>query len=422
MAKTEAEQIALLAQRLLNAGRPPDGLDPGQFDYPRNLIAQALLDGHPPDEIRRMIGGDLLDAMLAIDPTAPPEAAQDAILAKRWRVLGIGDLLQPPKPPKYLIDGMIRSPGLVSVYGVPGDLKTMICLDMAVAVASGQPWLAPLPGIGTGGDYGVQQGPVLILDQDNGADRLKERFGALLRARNALDAPVHAICLPRPIFDASKPEDADLLASQIARLGAVLCIVDNLGTVSGGRDENSSQMVDVMANLRWIADQTESVLGIIHHARKGNGAGAGGREGDRLRGHSSIEASLDLALIVERSDDDLTIRSTKTRDNPVKPFVARWTYDLDDHGALLCARFWHICTTGPKTPEYVKIAGGLPDLLKARLDAPNQTQLVKMIGDTHGASKNTAIEAIRNAVARGLIKETRQGTSPTAPVLYQVAQ
>jgi len=181
-------------------------------------------------------------------------------------------------------------------------------------------------------------------------------------------------------------------------------------------------MVDVMANLRWVADYTGAVLIVIHHARKGNPAGPGGREGDRLRGHSSIEASLDLALIAERSDDDLTIRSTKTRDNPVKPFVARWTYAQDDAGALRTARFWHICTTAPRVPEYAKIGGELAELLRERMDAPNQTQLVELIGDTYGASRNTALEAIRNAVARGQIRESRQGDAPTSPVLYQVVQ
>ena len=56
------------------------------------------------------------------------------------------------------------------------------------------------------------------------------------------------------------------------------CIIDNLGTVSGGRDENSSEMVDVMANLRWAAQESGATIWIIHHARKGTGT-TNGREG-----------------------------------------------------------------------------------------------------------------------------------------------
>jgi hypothetical protein len=53
-----------------------------------------------------------------------------------------------------------------------------------------------------------------------------------------------------------------------------------------------------------------------------------GVAGDRLRGHSSIEAAVDLALLVEREEgsDSITLRSTKTRDVEVAPFGAMFTY------------------------------------------------------------------------------------------------
>ena len=388
-------------------GADPGSLDPAGFDAERRLyvrIAQA--DGWATADQRYP---EAITAMAGADPGTDP-------LSARWQVLGVDALLQPPEPPEYLVDGMIRLPGLVSIYGVPGELKTMACLDLATSVASGQPWAPPLPDVGSGGDYHVKQGPVLVVDEDNGAARLRERFGALLRGRGVEDAPVHAISLPNPPFNASDIAEAELLAAQIDSLGAVLCVIDNLGTVSGGADENSSAMVEVMRNLRWISEATNCVVVVIHHARKGNGAG--GREGDRLRGHSSIEASLDLALLVERSDDDLTIKSTKTRDNVVKPFVLRWTYDLTDFDALYKARFWHVCTTAPKRAEYAVIGDELSELL-AEMDAgPTQGALRAYVRTTYNVADLTARRAIEYAETHSVIGYVQHGDYSSAPKRY----
>jgi len=380
-------------------------LDPEQFDPGEaRVFAARLKAGDDPRELLLLMSPAF---RLSLFPGAPDNAEALATrLAQRWQVLGIEALLQPPQRPKYLIDGMIRKPAVVAVYGAPGDLKTMLALDLAVSVASGQTWLDPLPNVGTGGAYQVTQSPVLWLDMENGEERLRERFGALCRARGVDSAPLHAISLPRPVFDASKAEEADLLTAQIGQLGVGFCVVDNLGTVSGGRDENSSQMVDVMANLRWVAESTGATLFVIHHARKA-GTQKGGREGDKLRGHTSIEASLDLALLLERDGDDLTIRSTKTRDDPVKPLVVRWTFERTEFGALKTARFWHLETTAPKVPEDQRIAEELCDMLIGRDEMPCQRDLVHELCDLYGVSRRVALAGIKRAIRAGKVIEGR---------------
>jgi hypothetical protein len=414
MDKHEIEAEWQRIAQVWSDGGDPGTLDPADFDGVRRMFVRAWQrDGW---ESATELYGEAAVAIARSDPFADPSAALQDALAQRWTLLGATDLLRPPEPPDYLVHEMLRCPSLNVVYGAPGDLKTMLCLDLAVCVASGLPWAEPLPDVGTGGAYQVKQGPVLILDQDNGEARLRERFGALLRGRGLTDAPVHAISLPRPAFDASDPDEADLLASQLDALGAVLCVIDNLGTVSGGRDENSSQMVDVMGNLRWVAETTKCAVIVVHHARKGNGGG--GREGDRLRGHSSIEASLDLALIVERSDDDLTIRSTKTRDNPVKPFTLRWTYDQTDFGALDKARLWHVSTTAPKLARHKAIGAELGDLLADLDSPPNQGELRAHICARYEVGDRIARQAIAYAESTRVVGYRQKGGHANSPKEY----
>ncbi len=398
--------------------RDPQALgDPSRWGSFALAVVAMQAGRDPIKDVLPHLPKDLQAALWQADPSGKP--ATNPLLTQRWKVLSIADLLTPPKRPDYLVDSMLRTPGLSCFYGVPGDLKSMFLMDLAVCVASGGPWLEPLPQVGAGGAYPVKQGAVLWLDMDNGQNRLQERFGALCRARGVDIAPLHAISFPRPVFDASKPEEAELLAEQIGELGAVFCVVDNLGTVSGGRDENASQMIDVMANLRWVTEKTGAHLATIHHARKGIGTGKA-REGDRLRGHSSIEASLDLAILIERAGDDLTVKSTKTRDDPISPFVARWTFDKTEDGALNKARFWHVEELKAKRPEYITAGEELPDLLRGMLEAPNQNQLAKAIGDTYEIKRAQALEAINYAVSRGLIVEEKTGAGKTSPKLYKV--
>jgi hypothetical protein len=69
----------------------------------------------------------------------------------------------------------------------------------------------------------------------------------------------------------------------------------------------------------------------VHHQRKSGGSSDKGiRKGEMLRGHSSIEAALDLALLVERKEgeDSVAIIPTKVRGfREHNIFGALFTYD-----------------------------------------------------------------------------------------------
>ena len=56
-----------------------------------------------------------------------------------------------------------------------------------------------------------------------------------------------------------------------------------------------------------------------------------------MRGHSSIEGALDLAMLIERPSldaDDITLQSTKSRDDRIPPFLLRWLFERDGAGEL----------------------------------------------------------------------------------------
>src|SRR3990172_9491043 len=106
-------------------------------------------------------------------------------------------------------------------------------------------------------------------------------------------------------------------------------------------------MDSAMANLRKLAEATGAAVAVIHHRRKDTL----GREGDSVRGHSSIEGAVDSAFLVKREDgsDSIVIKCTKARRKPVETFSALWTYELAADGETLhTARFWQAQVSDPK--------------------------------------------------------------------------
>ena len=398
--------------------------DPGSLGDPQSwpdgwrLCVALLQRGVTPATVAGYLTPEQISELSGAGLSNTPDLLVTARLANRWRVLGIGDLLVPAIPPIYLLQGMIRMPSHTCVYGAPGGFKSMLIADLAVCVAAGIPWLPPLPDVGKGGAYAVRQCPVLIVDQDNGHNRMQERIGALCRARGVTDAPIHVITMPRPLIDLGNDADTDLLCLQAKRLDVGMIVLDNLGTFSGGRDENSSQMVSVMANARWLTEDTGAGVFTIHHSRKG-ARESGGRAGDNLRGHSSIEASLDLALYVERAEDEFTVKSTKTRDDPVRPFVGQWTYEKNEHGALDTGRMWHMASVETDRPEYMALAEELPDMIAEMDGTPNQSEVVRAAEKHLKTTRNTVLQAIRYAIGKGWIAEESTSDRKNAPKRYR---
>ncbi len=251
-----------------------------------------------------------------------------------WLPQTAADALAPRPKARYVADGILRLPSVSVVYGAPGCLKTMLMTDLAACVAAGKPWLSPKPG-DPGQGIATAQGAAALIDFDNGEEVTLERVGAALRG-HGLDAsaPVLAVSMPSPwldLTDSGSPHDpnrcshGEQLGEWLAAFYVRLAVIDNLASICGDADENSGEMALVMGGLRRAATRAGCAIVVIHHARKSSVVR--GRAGDALRGHSSIEAAIDLALAVERQDDTVTLTATKTRHGDIAPFGALFTFE-----------------------------------------------------------------------------------------------
>ena len=185
-----------------------------------------------------------------------------------------------------------------------------------------------------------------------------------------------------------------------------MVIIDNLGKIVGKADENSAAMNPIMTNLRWLAEFTGAAVVLIHHQRKTNGIG-GSKTGETLRGHSSIEAALDLALLVEREERAslITMRSTKTRDVDVYPFGAQFTFEhKPDTSELAAARFFGATVEDNGSDKAIEAA--ILDAVTAHHPI-NQSKLEKAVKEALPEVGHNRVVKIAHAMTRsGALKSS----------------
>lgn len=274
-----------------------------------------------------------------------------------WKGYTLADAYKKRPPKQYVVDGVFAIPSLNIVYGSPGCMKSMLMADLVGAVLADEPWLTGLPG------QCVRQKPttkanVVWIDFDNGSDRSHERFEAVARARGLAEdnTDFTYYSMPAPRLNANDIGQCVELADVIIGKNAKLVIIDNLGTISGGTDENSTAMVPILANLRMIAELARACVIVIHHQRKSSKNTKGARQGEGLRGSTSIEAALDEVLNVVRDGktDHVIVSSTKTRGSSIRKFAAVFAYDhKPGTDELLSARYY-----GEEVPGGVDVDDG----------------------------------------------------------------
>lgn len=258
-----------------------------------------------------------------------------------YAIKSYADALVPKPKVGYLVDKVLQQ-GSVSIwYGYPGSLKSLLVMDMAMAVALGVPWLPDMPPNPTVLGRKCVQSPIVWIDIDNGEDVVEERMRAIGSVYGA-DAGAPFYYMPYPSIKAVNERAMTDLTAFIASTGLVkpFVIIDTLLRAARVKDENSSEMDTVMYNLRKMSEVLDATMALISHSNKVNA----GRAGNALRGHSSIEGGVDYVFRVKRDghSDTIEIENEKARRKPIEAFSARWTYTVDPvSDELETARFYN---------------------------------------------------------------------------------
>lgn len=213
--------------------------------------------------------------------------APQARIRRALKLQTVAELLKQPRP-VWLVRDVLPRGGLAVAYGEPGCGKTFLVLDLAAAIAQGEPWL---------GKRTKRGGVVYVACEGT----LRGRVEAYL-VNNALDPRAvdflrivpHAVNLLDPRADTVPLIEA---AHQFAdEAGPVaLIVVDTLNRAMPGGNENAAEdMGALISNAKRIQEATGAAVLFVHHSGKDSSKGS--------RGHSSLKGAADLEIEIKADE------------------------------------------------------------------------------------------------------------------------
>lgn len=196
----------------------------------------------------------------------------------------------PEEEYRWAVDGLLISGG-TSIFGAkPKVGKTTMARQLALAVATGKPFLGRK----------TRQGPVLYLALEEKRAELKSRLKDL-GATGEEPVFIHAAPAPQDL--------ADELRAAVQRLTPVLVIIDTLIKAISVEDGNDyAQMTQALRFAEEIARETGVHIMLVHHLNKSE------REGtDSLLGSQAISGSCDTIMLLTRDKDGNRTVETRQR-------------------------------------------------------------------------------------------------------------
>jgi len=194
-----------------------------------------------------------------------------------------------PEKHQWLIEGLWSDDAVGIIGGEPKCCKSFLALDVAVAVATGQPCLDRFAV--------ARRGRVLLYAAEDALHVVRARLQGIALARGTtLDQlDIHVITVPSLRLDIE--QDCARLRQTVAQLRPRLLVLDPFVRLHR-RDENlSGEVAPLLAFLRDLQRRWSVSVIVVHHARKGAGSM---RAGQALRGSSEFHAWGDSNLYLRR--------------------------------------------------------------------------------------------------------------------------
>lgn len=198
----------------------------------------------------------------------------------------------------WIVKGVLPQAGLAVIYGASGAGKSFVVLDLALAIARGQPWRGRK----------VRQGRVAYVAAE-GADGFRKRLAAYAQHHKVDLAQV-----PMAVLNGAPNlmllEDAKDLAVGVLAAGAdtSVIVVDTLAQTTPGANENAGEdMGKALGHCKRLHELTGALVVLIHHSGKDQARGA--------RGWSGLRAAADAEIEVVRTETgQRSLRLSKAKD------------------------------------------------------------------------------------------------------------
>lgn len=249
------------------------------------------------DEFRSAIGMPVaVDDFNIVAPNAGQDEAPTPSATKRFCAVDAETFIKASTGTEWLVKGLIPRAALGVVFGYSGSGKTFWMLDMALSIASGEPWNGKK----------TTKGQVLYLAAED-AEGVRKRMRAYCEHSGIASSDMTGIRFmsdaPRFLQQTDRAEFAEALMG----LGPLaLVVIDTLSAVTLGGDENSGKdMGEVLAYCKAIHKHTGAMVLLVRHSGKNEDKGA--------RGWSGVRDAADCEIQISRYENDRSATVTKLK-------------------------------------------------------------------------------------------------------------
>ena len=228
-----------------------------------------------------------------------------------------GDLNGVPVPSReWLVEGLIPTRVVTSLYGDGGAGKSLLALQLAAAVATGRKWLG----------QDVSGGNVIFISAEDDEEELHRRLAHIVHAEGGDFSELNRLTM-RSLAG----EDA-LLATLAKSTGVImpsplfteldrrlrdekpkLLVLDTLADLFPGDENNRAQVTQFVGLLIGLAIRHEcAVLLLAHPSRSGMSSGSG--DGGSTAWHGKVRSRLYMQRVVQEGyepDPDVRILTNK---------------------------------------------------------------------------------------------------------------
>lgn len=236
----------------------------------------------------------------------------------------------------WAVEGIWSDEAHGFIAGEPKTFKSFIATDLAVAVASGSPFL---------GQFEVPaEGPVIMIQEENTPGMMKDRLEKIAAARGLLgEVDGDEVVLPDrlPIFMANNAgldlTDEDCIAQLDELIGDIkpkLVVLDPLYMMIPGINEsNQAELTPILRSLLTLKQKHDTGLLIVHHYNKPRD-NEDRHPGNRLSGSGVLYRWFESVIYLEKLKTPGQVKmSTEHRGHaPGRPMHLQ--FDIGDMGEL----------------------------------------------------------------------------------------
>ena len=289
------------------------------------------------DEIRRLTTEAAKALGMRGTDAADPDALEVLEHVARPAPLNLFDLVKDLQPPQWLVRDVLTAGAVGFIAGQPKSWKSWVGLDLALSVASGQPFLGYFP---------VEDpGPVLYIQEEDSGPMVKRRLSKVwpgkLGDRLKLSADGGVEWVP-----GQEIEDLPPIAGYIGNTFIIsdpgwqvwldetleagwngeryrLIVMDPLMMMAGDVEENRAQAMTekVFRPLKQLSRKHGVAVQVVHHMRKGDPKAGPQRGGQLLLGSVANHAWAEDSMYFRLGRGGAIVCEQESKQAPVPGFT-----------------------------------------------------------------------------------------------------